>query len=102
MDIGGVLAHYFPWPHEWTVTGDSYADIEWHSDTPKPTEEELEALADALEDLQAMAVARELRRQAFVMESDPIKFKVMRGEASHEDWLAAVAAIRDRYPYPTD
>lgn len=46
--------------------------------------------------------AREARRHAFAAEADPLAFKVLRGEASAEDYQAKVAEIRTRYPYPED
>ncbi len=39
-----------------------------------------------------------LRKAAYREESDPIFFKWQRGEATEAQWLAAVAAIKTRYP----
>lgn len=44
--------------------------------------------------------ARENRRRAFANEADPMAFKVMRGEATEDDYKSLVEAIRLRYPYP--
>lgn len=33
--------------------------------------------------------------------SDPIFFQWQRGEKTEQDWLDAVTAINDKYPYPT-
>ena len=48
----------------------------------------------------AIAEAVESRRQAYQLESDPLFFKAQRGEATEQDWLDAVQAIKDRYPKP--
>lgn len=40
----------------------------------------------------------ELRKQAYQTESDPIYFKVQRGEATQEEWLTAIKLIKLRYP----
>lgn len=40
----------------------------------------------------------ELRRAAYEARSDPKFFKWQRGEASEQDWLDEVAAIRAEYP----
>lgn len=46
------------------------------------------------------ALAEEDRRQAYMRISDPIYFKWQRGEATEEDYLAAVAQVREDYPVP--
>lgn len=38
------------------------------------------------------------RAEAYRTESDPLFFKVQRGEATMEQWLAKVAEIKVRYP----
>jgi hypothetical protein len=43
MDIAIILSRVFP-DSEWTLDGDSYEGLSWISDTPKPTEEQLESL----------------------------------------------------------
>lgn len=40
------------------------------------------------------------RAAAYKAESDPLFFKAQRGEATMEEWLALVAEIKSRYPYP--
>lgn len=42
----------------------------------------------------------ELRRSAFVRESDALFFKAQRGEATMEEWLAKISEIKARYPDP--
>jgi hypothetical protein len=41
---------------QWSLSGDSYEDLTWLSDTPKPTQEELDAL---WESTQAAVAAKE-------------------------------------------
>ena len=40
------------------------------------------------------------RAEAYKAESDPLFFKAQRGEATMDEWLALVAEIKMRYPYP--
>ena len=40
------------------------------------------------------------RAEAYKAESDPLFFKAQRGEATMDEWLALVAEIKTRYPYP--
>tara|TARA_R110000868_G_scaffold68712_1_gene203171 strand:- start:116 stop:433 length:318 start_codon:yes stop_codon:yes gene_type:complete len=43
---------------------------------------------------------QESRADAYKSESDPLYFKAQRGEATMDEWLALVAEIKTRYPYP--
>ena len=40
------------------------------------------------------------RADAYRAEADPLFFKAQRGEATMDEWLALVAEIKMRYPYP--
>jgi hypothetical protein len=40
-----------------------------------------------------------LRKAAYELETDPISFKVIRGEATQEELLAAVNLVKRKYPY---
>ena len=46
------------------------------------------------------AEAEANRRAAYIAESDPLFFKYQRGEATEQEWLDAVQAIKARYPKP--
>lgn len=65
----------------------------------EPSAEELAALAEA-----AYQTALEDRdqavREALAAEADPLFFRWQRAEATREDWLAAVAAVKERFPKP--
>lgn len=41
------------------------------------------------------------RQEAYRNESDPLFFASQRGEVTEAEWLALVAEIKTRYPYPT-
>jgi hypothetical protein len=43
-----------------------------------------------------------LRAEAYRAEADPLFFKAQRGEATMDEWLAKVAEIKSRYPYPEE
>jgi hypothetical protein len=40
------------------------------------------------------------RANAYRMEADPLAFKMLRGEATQQEWEVKIAEIRARYPYP--
>lgn len=48
------------------------------------------------------AAQEEARRAAYQVEADPLFFMVQRGEAKLEDWLAKIAEIKARFPYPAE
>jgi DsbC/DsbD-like thiol-disulfide interchange protein len=40
------------------------------------------------------------RKAAYTIESDPIFFQYQRGDATEQEWLDAVEAVKAKYPYP--
>lgn len=56
----------------------------------------------AVEAKAAQMQAQQQRAAAYAAEADPLFFKAQRGEASMDDWTAAVEAIRARFPYPAE
>jgi len=46
--------------------------------------------------------ARQNRQREFVETTDAMFMKAQRGEISMEDWVAAVEAVRSKYPYATE
>jgi len=82
----------------WTLDGNSYDGLTWHSNTPKPTQAELDALWESTHNTFANQRADANRHNAYVAESDPLFFKAQRGEGTMADWEAKVAEIKTRYP----
>ena len=46
-------------------------------------------------------IAKENRMRAY-KQTDAIFFKVQRGEASNDEWILAVAAIKEKFKYATE
>jgi len=58
MDISKILSTKYV-NSEWTLDGDNYSSLNWLSDIPKPTEEELESLwAEVKDEIETKATAR--------------------------------------------
>ena len=55
-DYAAVLTANYP-DAEWTLNGDTYEGLTWLSDTPKPSQQELDAAWPAVQQAQADAVA---------------------------------------------
>jgi hypothetical protein len=82
------------------LVGNSYDGLTWLSDTPKPSQEELDAAWPQVQYQQQRAEVEAQRRNAYTQEADPLFFSYQRGEATEQDWLDAVESIKARYPYP--
>lgn len=65
-DYSVVLSENYP-GSQWTLDGDTYEGLTWLSDTPKPSQAELDAAWPAVQQAQADAVAaKEAARQSAV------------------------------------
>ena len=99
MDISLILTEQYA-GSEWTLNGDNYSGLTWLSDTPKPTLEELEGHWQQVQFDVAYARVQKERQAKYQAESDPVFFDFQRGEATEQDWLDAVQAVKDAHPYP--
>jgi hypothetical protein len=97
IDYALILSVNYP-GSQWSLNGNSYDGLTWLSDTPKPTQAELDALWASTQDKVANQQADQNRHNAYVVESDPLFFKAQRGEGTIADWEAKVAEIKNRYP----
>lgn len=65
-DYPVVLSENYP-DSSWTLDGDDYGGLTWLSDTPKPTQQELDAAWPAIQQARADAVAAdEAARQSAI------------------------------------
>jgi hypothetical protein len=85
---------------EWTLNGDTYDGLTWLSETPKPTQAELDAAWPQVDYNQQVAAVETARLIAYEQESDPLYFKWQRGDATEAEWRAAVAKVKADNPYP--
>jgi len=99
MDIVKILSTKFA-GSEWTLNGDDYSGLTWLSEGKPPTEKQLEALWPEVQSEVAMEQVEQARANAYRETSDPLFFKYQRGTATEQEWLDAVQAVKDKYPYP--
>ena len=85
----------------WTLNGDTYDGLTWLSNTPKPTQAELDALWPEVQYETQVAAVEQARLAAYEKESDPIFFKWQRGDATEAEWREAVAKVKAENPYPS-
>lgn len=85
----------------WAIyVAEDYSTLEWNSDTPKPTQQELDSAYPKLRYDNDYAKVQETRRQAYQRDADPLFFGYQRGDNTEQEWLDAVQAVKDTYPYP--
>ena len=85
---------------EWTLDGDNYDGLTWLSDTPKPTQAELDAQWPTVEYNNQVSAVETTRRTQYEVQSDGLFFEWQRGTNTKEAWEAAVQAVKDANPYP--
>ena len=85
---------------QWSLNGDTYDGLVWLSDTPKPTQAELDAAWPQVDYTNQCAIVEAARLAAYEQQSDPLYFKWQRGDATEAEWRAAVAKVKADNPYP--
>jgi hypothetical protein len=98
-DYAAVLTANYP-QAVWTLNGDTYDGLTWLSDTPQPTQAELDAAWPAVQYANQCATVEAARLAAYEQTSDPLYFKWQRGDATEQQWLDAVNAVKNAHPYP--
>lgn len=98
-DYAAVLTSNYP-GSVWTLDGDSYDGLTWLSDTPKPSQAELDAAWPQVQYQGQVAIVEAARLSAYEQQSDPVYFKWQRGDATEAEWRAAVAKVKADNPYP--
>ena len=101
MDIAHVLTRRYP-GKVWGLVDNDYDTLECEDDTPKPTLAKLKKLWPGVEAEMAKESAEYARRRDYGVTADPLFFKYQRGEATEQEWLDAVQAVKDAHPYPDE
>ena len=99
IDYTAILATNYV-NDQWTLNGDTYDGLVWLSDTPKPTQAELDAQWAQVDYQNQYDTVSNTRHKEYIQTSDPIFFEWQRGTKTQADWDNAVQAIKDANPYP--
>ena len=99
MDIVQILSLKYR-ESFWALDGDDYTGLTWLSDTPKPTKKALESLWAEVEYETAYARVEQARQSEYQATADPLFFEGQRGDATEQEWLDAVQAVKTAHPYP--
>ena len=98
-DYAAVLVANYP-NDLWAINANDYETLVWHSETPKPTQAELDAAWPQVDYNNQVAIVEATRLSAYEKQSDPLFFKWQRGDATEAEWRAAVAKVKADNPYP--
>ena len=85
---------------QWSISGNDYDTIDWLSNTPKPTQAELDAAWPKVDYDTQVAAVETTRRTQYEAQSDGLFFEWQRGTNTQAAWEAAVQAVKDANPYP--
>jgi len=101
VDYAAVLTSIRP-GSRWRLNGDSYDNLEWLDDSPKPTRKTLDDAWPQVEHDLSVAAVQQQRQDRYRAEADPLYFEAARGEdgVTMADWEAKVAQIKADLPYP--
>ena len=87
---------------EWSISDNDYDTLQWFSDTPKPTQAELDAQWPQVEYQNQYDQISKTRHAQYIKTSDPIFFEWQRGDSTEAAWREAVAAVKAANPYPPE
>jgi len=87
---------------QWSLSGNDPATLVWHDDDTPPTVVELTAAAPAAMYANAYAEVEAARHAAYSAPGGPdsIFLRWQRGDATEQEWLDSVQAVKDANPYP--
>jgi hypothetical protein len=98
-DYAAVLTANYP-GSQWALDNNDYSTLQWFSNTPKPTQAELDAAWPQVDYDNQYAAVETARRNAYEQQSDGLFFEWQRGDGTEAAWRAAVAAVKAAHPYP--
>ena len=87
-----------------SIEARSYEDFEVVSISDRELVYDRQQVIDRAKEIYNEIIIERIKEQrsiAYSQEADPIAFKMLRGEATKEEWEAKVEEIRARYPYPS-
>ena len=94
INYAEILTLHYPGTH-WAVRGNTYAGLEWHDSTPKPTQAELDALWIPL---QAAHAATQYRRDRVYPPIGDQLDALFRAGVFPPEMAAQLQAVKDAHP----
>jgi len=99
-DYAAVLSSLYR-DAQWSLNGDDYTGLTWLDDSPMPSQAELDAAWPAVQYEREMLRVRSERHAAYAAPDGPdaIFLQWQRGDATEQEWLDSVQAVKDAHPY---
>ena len=100
-DYSLVLTALYP-DAEWVLDGSDYSGLTWLSDSPVPAQAELDAAWSQVQYDRAYEQVEQARHAAYTAPGGPdsVFFRWQRGDATEQEYLDAVQAVKNAHPYP--
>lgn len=95
-----LTANYPGEPYQ--IEDNDYDKLEWFGSVPKPSQAELDALWPQVRYDGKYEQVEVERHDAYTAAGGPdsIFLRYQRGDATEQEWLDAVQAVKDAHPYP--
>jgi hypothetical protein len=79
---------------EWVMSNNDYSTLQWHSNTPKPTQSELDALSESTKKQLDFIRNRAKAYPSIVDQLDTLY------HGGFDAWKAQIQEVKDQYPKP--
>ena len=93
IDYSKILSLNFP-SSEWVISDNDYSTLQWHSNTPKPTQAELDALWDKTKKQIDFVQNRQQAYPSIVDQLDTLY------HGGYDAWKAQIQAVKEQFPKP--
>lgn len=93
-----LTTHYFN--KNWVLKGNSYSDLDWHDESPKPTQTELDSLWETTETTKNNNAYKSKRAAEYPPITDYLDGIVKGDQAQIDAYIQACQAVKNKYPKP--
>lgn len=84
----------------YAIGGDPAKIILWENPESQPTDAEIQTASVQGKINREKLAIEQSRKAAYQQTADPLYFGWQRGENTEQEWLDAVQAVKEQYPYP--
>ena len=99
MNIPLILTKKYPGCF-WTLDGETYSDLIWQDESPKPTEQDLLNVWEIVKYESNYAAVEAIRQSEYAVQSDPLFFRWKAGSGTEQAWIDARELVKTNNPYP--
>ena len=85
---------------QWILKGNSYNELDWHDDSVKPTQAELDGLWEATETTKNNNAYKNQREREYPSIQEQLDMQYWDAINSTTTWQDAIQAVKNKYPKP--